>query len=520
MRRIGRFGWRWVAAAVLVSALAVGLGLVLRAAGLAAAANAAQLIALTPLIVALIGWARKRHGKDHPPAEQGSLEVKVGRHEDLAPISSPESSRTGNPVAVGATSLPEAAQTFDSLPDKPIFAGGADTERKAKYSAEGTARAEFRRLRTAQRHTTRGGRRSIAAKNASARLVRCPICLCQIDWKEAQKTPVIWSEDQVCYLPVSRQRGETERHWRQRAANAAIRCPSDDKYGYPHYLPSLYGAYGEPIIIPAVGQTNSGKTTLLTMLGAQLEQGTALSGELSFRSLDQGIGNRFQQEFVRPLLEERRQLYATTVPSRGFFFQAWRGYNHRTGRPFVLAFFDCAGEELARADSLPRFLSAASAFLFLADAAAIMGRPENFASDYHGDAATHYVLDMMHERHLDTLPAATVIAKSDLLRQRPEVWQWLGKDDDTDLSTVEQESEDAYTFLSLNTDSGWLRPARELPLSTLHFLSATGTSVDPNTLLFDQRHFGSRRVLRPLLTLFRAIGLIDTSQFTTLGGAS
>jgi hypothetical protein len=62
-----RDGLRWVAAAVVVAALVLGLGFALRAAGLTAAANHVQLVSPTPLIAGLVGWAwTRRRAADTP----------------------------------------------------------------------------------------------------------------------------------------------------------------------------------------------------------------------------------------------------------------------------------------------------------------------------------------------------------------------------------------------------------------------------------------------------------------------
>lgn len=387
----------------------------------------------------------------------------------------------------------------------------ADTEKARRVavwpgiSAEGAARAEFRELRAARRHISNVlASEDAIVSIASAGLVQCPICLRRIDWGEVRETLYVWSENQCEYLPVSRNTGESAQHWRQRVAGAFVRCSTDSREFNEHYLPTLYGAYGDPIVIPAVGRTYSGKTTLLTMIGAELERGVTLNGELSFRPLDHGMGELFHNGYVRPLLQERRADPGTSGGRRSFF-HAWRGYNHRTGRLFVLAFFDTAGGDFVSESRMPLFIGAASAFLFLVDADVI--------GHEVGDPATDNVIDLLGVGQLDALPAATVITKSDLLQQRPEVLRWLSRDDETDLTTIEQESEDAYAFLSVNAGPGWLRPAREIPSTTLHFASAAGTRVDPDTLLFEEDHFGPRRVLRPLLSLLRAIGVIEKSQF-------
>jgi tetratricopeptide (TPR) repeat protein len=70
MRVPRRYGWRWAAAAVLIALLVLGLGFVLRSAGLGAAANVAQLVALAPLIGGLVAWARARREVQHQTPEQ------------------------------------------------------------------------------------------------------------------------------------------------------------------------------------------------------------------------------------------------------------------------------------------------------------------------------------------------------------------------------------------------------------------------------------------------------------------
>jgi len=64
-----RSGWRWAVAAVLIAALALGLGVVLRDAGLGAAANVAQLVSLAPVVAALVGWARVRRSAQQVAGE-------------------------------------------------------------------------------------------------------------------------------------------------------------------------------------------------------------------------------------------------------------------------------------------------------------------------------------------------------------------------------------------------------------------------------------------------------------------
>jgi hypothetical protein len=59
MPRRGRVNWRWIAAAVLSAALVLGLAVVLRVAGLGAAANVAQLVSLLTLLPLVAGFVNR-----------------------------------------------------------------------------------------------------------------------------------------------------------------------------------------------------------------------------------------------------------------------------------------------------------------------------------------------------------------------------------------------------------------------------------------------------------------------------
>lgn len=74
----GRGGWRWLAAALFIAALVLGLGFVLRASGLGTAANVAQLVSLAPLVVGLANWPRA--GKTGAQGREADLLARLGEH--------------------------------------------------------------------------------------------------------------------------------------------------------------------------------------------------------------------------------------------------------------------------------------------------------------------------------------------------------------------------------------------------------------------------------------------------------
>jgi WD40 repeat protein len=84
----GRGDWRLAAFAVVVAALVIGLGFVLRGAGLSDAANVAQLISLAPLVVGVANWAGvpfRRSAAGVPP-ELRVPSWAVGRPDELAQV--------------------------------------------------------------------------------------------------------------------------------------------------------------------------------------------------------------------------------------------------------------------------------------------------------------------------------------------------------------------------------------------------------------------------------------------------
>jgi hypothetical protein len=66
----GLRGWRSTIAAAAIGVLIFGLGVVLRVAGLGAAANVAVLVSLAPLITSLTGWAKNRHRVKEPAGDR------------------------------------------------------------------------------------------------------------------------------------------------------------------------------------------------------------------------------------------------------------------------------------------------------------------------------------------------------------------------------------------------------------------------------------------------------------------
>lgn len=342
--------------------------------------------------------------------------------------------------------------------------------------------------------------------------VLCPICLNRFPWDAFPLVLQSPDGDQ----DLAQARGEGELAFRHRTRGAVRRCPADAQH--PHYLPADYGSFGEPIIIAVIGAKGAGKTTLLAAIANALNSPSIeLSSQLTFTPLDASLATRFNESYVYPLFSQGHQL-AATRPGPTNIAYAVRGRDLGTNHNFAMAFFDVAGESLREAERFPSFIHAADGLIFMVDPCSVPGMTDpkdHFA--YGSENAALFSAVCAHfaglhppERRFIPLPAAIIVAKSDLLLHRhPEVARWL-LSEDLDLSRIEQESEDVYAFLAANNAAAYLRPAHSFIDTTLHFISATGAAVERSGL-YPTGGVKPRRVLQPLLALLAMIGTIDRS---------
>lgn len=352
--------------------------------------------------------------------------------------------------------------------------------------------------------------------------VLCPICLQWIHWRKAPRVEV--DPDTGAHQPFrARGQNETREAFEQRRLRAQRLCIlMRDGTSSTHYLPDKYGDFGDPVVIGLVGHRAAGKTLLLAAMVDALRNDPRLAAlGLTVNRLDEGIDRRYMSSFVEPFLHHRKQLDLTQISPITFSYAA-RVRSAHANREFAVAFFDVAGEQYTRQRTSEHgmdasFLSAVSALMFVVDPdkalPAVLGQP----GAAFGDPAFNAVVDRLIDVRLRRgeaflpIPAAMVLGKADLLEyRRPEVQDWLSRNDDLDLATVAAESEDVYAFLANNGAERFLRPVQNVSDVTLHFASAAGT--EPVDGVFPAEHFGPRRVLRPLLSLFAMTGIIDRSR--------
>jgi len=342
------------------------------------------------------------------------------------------------------------------------------------------------------------------------RKVACPICLNRVLWSQ---TPGVVINDRGDEVPLGADDDPAIGAWRSAAVR---RCPGP---GSVHYVPYRYGEFGEPIVVAIVGRTNVGKSALLAAMIAQLKDTARMDDAgLEVKPLDIRLDQSYHDKILRPFLERREQFGNTQpVASLDAVTYAAEVYSRPAGRSYAVVFVDVAGEDLTSVAENTIYLQEAGALLFVVDASELP--PAGAPRHVPGDPTFAFVLGRLAEQHRAAgrfipVPASIVVAKSDLLRFDPDtpVRRWFSyQDDDRQLNTVEDESEDVYAFLVSRGAGAYLDPAHKCFDVTLHFASATNCS--PVGKEYPADLFRPRRVLKPLLALLAMKGLLGTDPF-------
>ncbi|MER6672765.1 hypothetical protein [Streptomyces sp. NPDC000983] len=294
----------------------------------------------------------------------------------------------------------------------------------------------------------------------------------------------------------------------------AFQSCAGDGTSEPHYVPVPYLTNGRPLTVAMIGASGSGKSHLLTQMVAEVIDGGLKPYGVKWQSVNHADHSQFVRERVARL-RQGRQLEATGQTSFAEFVEALL-LTGADGQVRPVAFFDLGGEDLLRTDSLLRFLLGVDALVFVVDPLLALRMPQLDEPRRQArltvtgsDPAFDTVLDRLpHSGGYLNVASALVVGKADLLRFEPPVDRWLTDDaSDTvfDPRLLQEESRDAYAFLSRHAGPGWLRPFDSALRCTLHFASATGGSAQDNTFPHGVR---SRRVLGPLVSVLAMCGML------------
>ncbi|MFJ7955796.1 caspase domain-containing protein [Streptomyces sp. NPDC096319] len=430
---------------------------------------------------------------------------RIGIHRVPTPRMSTRDTGHRIPIARNRAYKAEALQPPPSSLAMERTVHGA-TPRSSRIDPLGEGRAEYERLlasRTAPQKSEAPPRRS-AADGAP-----CPFCLRPVAFDERLLISVDHKglREPLVLDPALH---PTVRHGILRGAFQL--CPHCDPVA-ERILPVPYLTHDEPLTVALVGTSAAGKTTLLTAMMAEIEQGALEPYGLRCLPLSSAQHTAFVLRNMEPL-SRGQQLEATELrPSPGYAAGLLVTGADQT-RPVI--FFDVAGEQLNRVGPEVAFLPGAGAFIFVLDPFRALRLPQldekraEFMPRVQllGDPSFNSVIEAIPRpgRYIDA-PAAVALSKSDLLSSSPTAERWLDRElpRRADIDEMREEARDAYAFVRHYGSQAWLRPFHHFSHCTLHFVSATGGSAERGLY---PRGVDSRRTLAPLLSIFVAAGLL------------
>ncbi len=362
--------------------------------------------------------------------------------------------------------------------------------------------------------------------------VRCPICLDLFAWNDSD---LFRRQPDGTYSELDLGPTADDRKRANKMLGAWKRCPNPSgDMPRDHYLPVAYARSGSPLVIGLVGRTESGKSHLLASMIMEIERNGLSPLGLTAEPVDIDMHQEFVRSSVAPLARGEVIPQTEPVPAEAqvLFMDALLVGDAQRRR--AVAFFDVSGEDLTRNTTSMNFVLAVDALIFVVDAEQAIGRDGGTSHrPVSGDPAFDMVLNRLRGQDgmISTVPAATVIAKSDQWRFEPPVARWVRRPTLTAyrnpglvpaVSEIEEESRDAYAFLYAHGAAPWLRPFETFRRSTLHFVSATGSGpveehARTGTVRIFRRGVRPRRVLDPLAAIFAMTGLLGDEAAKEVG---
>jgi hypothetical protein len=364
------------------------------------------------------------------------------------------------------------------------------------------------------------GTASSASSPTPRRMVLCPTCIFDFDWNA---DPTLYRRDRGQFealdlppdLPAPLRRDRERGTWKK--------CPNKvPGHENDHFLPVAYARDGDPLVICFIGGSNSGKSHLLTAMIGEIADGGLAALGLGHNPIDDEIHRGYMQEKVYSLFERHLLVERTRRADRDEeveltdAFLVSGDYGTR-----ALAFFDVSGEDLQDASPAMQFVLAADALVFVVDpekAVRARRRDAESGASLGGDQAFSTVLSRLAAQPAAAeIPVAVAITKCDEYQFELPVMRWMRRRglaayqraDDPDRDLIWRETRDAYAFLYQHRAHQWLEPLQRFDQVTMHFVSATGSSLDERTGTY-RRGVVPRRVLDPLAAVLAMNGLLGS----------
>lgn len=356
---------------------------------------------------------------------------------------------------------------------------------------------------------------------APPRRVRCPICMDLIDWS---LTEYIWMYEEGEQNPelswISHLDPVRQQDLRQQGYQL---CPNPSSDTAAHYLPALYGSYGDPLVIGLIGTPGSGKTHVLTAMITAALAGLGIPG-VAASSMDFRRHELFRDRSIRPFAR------GIALGSTGTDVMDYADILlvHGPGGARPVTFFDIAGENQVQASAggrAGRFLVGAGGLIFVhaSDDSLDTGVSGTALNAAFGPA----IARVRSVPGATKLPATIALAKSDRLRYVPPADRWMRRpmENELDAQRMREESRDVYAYLWSKGATSSLAPFEVFERCTLHFVSSSGgdavlrEGADPKSPDAYEFPRGVRpaRVLEPLIAILAMAGVIDGPEARKVG---
>jgi hypothetical protein len=356
---------------------------------------------------------------------------------------------------------------------------------------------------------------------APPRRVRCPICMDPIDlspddyvwlYEEGEQDP---KPSWISHLDPLRQHDMRQQGY--------LPCPNPSGDTAIHYLPALYGSYGDPLVIGLIGTPGSGKTHFLTAMITAALAGLGVLG-MAVSSMDSRRHELFRDRNIRPF--ERGIALGSTGTDVVDYADIL--LVHGTGGTRPVTFFDIAGENQVQASAggrASRFLVGVGGLIFVhaSDDSLDTGMSGTALNAAFGPA----IARVRSVPGATKLPATIALAKSDRLRYVPPADRWMRRPTESvlDAQRMREESRDVYAYLWSKGATSSLAPFEIFERCTLHFVSSSGgdavlrKGADPKSPDAYEFPRGVRpaRVLEPLVAILAMAGVIDGPEARKVG---
>jgi hypothetical protein len=349
--------------------------------------------------------------------------------------------------------------------------------------------------------TIRASESGAAGKKPRGTDIICPTCFSPLDWVGVP----LWRWDDSRHEYVQIEIAETaNREERARMTRGAVVGCSDPEqvYGDMHFIPYEYGLHGKPIMLAFIGDTGSGKSSLLAALMSEIDGGGLDPFNVSIRAMDLALHRRSLNLYDE--MHRWRRVLPPAWRTGATFADAFVVTSPRGARSVV--FLDVTEVSRELVNNMAH-LTESDGFIFVADSTRLW-------SELSDSSFSGRVLNLLQMS--DILPRANVsvaLTMGDMLPPEHPFTRWLAMPiAGLDAQMISQERDEILAFLeSVGASGWWNKLRRECCKLTLHVVSAYGSIGDP------LKASGPQRMLEPFVAMLAMTGVLSGEDARRIG---